>query len=269
MSVKIKVDGTTGKTAIYDTSNGDAPFTSPLGNVSLLRFHSDLWAPSVTVTTASLSLPNRRPTGSAYRSSGDAQHTLFAHGKSGTPMVKGFVVLGGVNVPLSGSVPIVDAAGPTQGTGRFISLGADSTNVFILEKYVYGTAVGSPSTAVTLSITVYVTDVILDGAGEQTQPNEAITVSWSATQFKAGRGRVNSDNRYLHATSTAPEFHFPTGETIHMVARTTHTGYGSDRNTISPFWRYSVNGYVQEQTFGDGNTFAAQSFTAGVQGVSR
>lgn len=270
MTMRLRADGTTGRVAIYDTSNGDAPFSSPLSNVSLLRFHSDLWAPSVTVTTASLSLPNRRPNpATAYRSSGDAQHTLFAHGKSGTPMVKGFVVLGGVNVPISGSVPIVDAAGPTHGTGRFISLGADATNVFILEKYVYGTATGNPSTAVTLSITVYVTDVILDGSGAQTQPNEAVTVSWSETQFKAGRGRVNSANRYLHAASSAPEFHFPTGETIHMVARTTHTGYGSDRNTISPTWRYSVNGYVQEQTYGDGNTFAAQSFTAGVQGVSR
>lgn len=265
--MRFRCDGTTGRTAIYDTSNGDAPFTSPLSNVSLLRFHSDLWAPAVTITTASLTLPNRRPSGSAYRSSGDAQHTLFAHGKSGTPLIKGYVVIDGVNVPLSGSVPLLDSAAPTTGVGRFISIGADATNVFVLEKYVYGIAAGSPSTAVTLTFHIYVTDVILDGSGAQTQPNEAVTVSWSATQFKAGRGRINSENKYLRATSTAPEFHFPTGETITITARTTHTGYGSDRLTISPIWRYSVNGYVQEQTYGDGNTFAAQSFTAGVQGV--
>jgi len=269
MTVKLKVDGTTGRTAIYDTSNGDAPFTNPLNNVSLLRFHSDLWSPAVTVTTTTLNLPNRRPNPStAYRSSGDAQHTLFAHGKSGTPMVKGFVVISGVNVPLAGSVPIVDPSFSTSGVGRFISLGADATNVFILEKYVYGIAAGNPSTALSLSVTVYVTDVILDGTGEQTQPNEPVTISYTPTLFKAGRGRIRSDRRYLHAESTSPTFAFPTGETIQMVARTTHTGYGSGRNTISPMWRYSVSGYVQEQTYGDGNTFSAQSFTAGVQGVS-
>lgn len=261
MTMRFRCDGTTGRTAIYDTSNGDAPFTSPLSNVSLLRFHSDLWSPSVTVTTASLSLPNRRPNPStAYRNEGNTSHTLFAHGKGGTPMIKGYVVIGGVNVPLTGSIPLqID----DNGSGRFLAVGADATNVFVLEKWVFGTAAGNPSTAITLSFTVYVTDVILDGAGAQTQPNEAVTVSWSATQFKAGRGRVSSANRYLHAASTAPEFHFPTGDTISMVKRTTG-------NTISPTWRYSVNGYVQEQIEGDNlTTFSAQSFTAGVQGVSR
>ncbi len=268
MTMRFKCDGTTGRTAIYDTSNGDDPFDNPQDNVGLLRFHSDLWAPAVAIHSATITLPNRRPTGSAYRSSGDAQHILFAHGLGGTPLVKGYVTIGGIRVPMSGSIPILDSASPTAGVGRFISLGADATYVFVLEKYVYGIAAGSPSTAITLTFTIYVTDVILDGSGEQTQPNEAITVSWSTTQFKAGRGRVNSEKRYLRATSVSPEFHFPTGETIKITTRTTHTGYGSDRNTISPTWRYSVNGYVQEQTYGDGNTFAAQSFTAGVQGVT-
>lgn len=263
MTMKLKVDGTTGKTAIYDTSNGDAPYTSPLSNVSLLRFHSDLWSPAVTIQSATITLPNRRPSGSAYRSSGDAQHTLFAHGKGGTPLVKGYVTIGGYKVPLTGSIPLMDAADSDSGVGRFICVGADATNVFVLEKWVYGTVAGNPSTATTLTFVIYVTDVILDGSGAQTQPNEAVTVSWSASQFKAGRGRVNSANKYLRATSTAPEFHFPTGETISVVKRTTAGG-----KTISPTWRYSVNGYVQEQTLGDDlQSFSAQSFTAGVQGV--
>lgn len=256
MTMRLKADGTTGRVAIYDTSAGDAPFSSPLGNVSRLRFHSDLWSPAITVASpVSVAFPDRRPA-AGYRSQGNVQHVLFAHGLAGTPMIKGYVTIGGVRVPLTGTIPLqID----DHGLGRFLSVGADATNVFVLEKWVFNTGTANP---ITLTFQIYVTDVILDGSGQQTQPNDPVTLSWTPTLFTAGRGRIRSDKRYFRANAPGPDFVFPTGETISLVKRTTN-------KTVSPFWRYAVNGYVQEQTVGDDNTAAAaQTFAATTQGVS-
>lgn len=249
MTMRFRCDGTTGRTAIYDTSNGDAPFTDPLSNVSLLRFHSDLWSPAVDMhTPVSLTFPFRQ-----LEDLTTYDHVIFAHGKSGIPLIKGYVVIDGVHVPLTGSIPIQTTA---VGFGRILSVGADATNVFVTELVM---AQYTSVASVTLPFSVYVTDVLLDT--EETRPNESVAYYQSPTLFKAGRGRISTAKRYLRATSTAPDFHFPTGQTVNIENKTT-------RYTKSPLWRYSVNGYVQEQTRGDDNIgHAAQSFNADIQGV--
>lgn len=142
-----------GTVAVYDeTTAGDAPFTDPLSNMTHVRFHSALTYPSIIgVQTGTLSLPSRSASTDTL-----AQHTLFAHGRAGTPLVFGWITAGGVKVGLAGSVPIEMEA---HGWGRWLSLGANATNVIIAENAFAGYYSGF--SAVSVSWTVYLTDVLL------------------------------------------------------------------------------------------------------------
>lgn len=162
--MRLKVDGTTGTVAIYDyTAGDDAPFTSPLSNVSRLQFHSDLdWVKVVDVRTGSVTLPAvnallAAASGNLYTSDDD-EVVLFAHGQSGVPYVEGRVtVLDGVsvNIPLGGSVPFQSFGG----LPRWLHIGANATDV-LLNWYLPAHR-NKNYAAMTISYEIYVTNMVL------------------------------------------------------------------------------------------------------------
>lgn len=159
MTTRLKIDGTTGTAAIYDTSAGDAPFTTPLSHIDKLFFHSDLRSIGVqTVVTGSITLPARAANGSF-----NAVQNLYTHGLGGIPYVEGRITaIGGspVSIPLCGSVPVDQQSGVNASSfARFVHLGANATHV-VLSEYTethFATAFGSLS----ISYEIYVTDVLL------------------------------------------------------------------------------------------------------------
>jgi hypothetical protein len=141
--------GSDGVVCIYTGSNDVV--SSPTSDLSRVLFHSSLEYPAIlTTTTLSVTLPAR--TSNTYQ---DATHTLFAHGRAGIPFVLGYIS-NMSNVALAGSVP-VDMAG--NGLGRWVDLGADTTNVILHEQSVVGNGLSMASR--TLDLVIYVTDLIL------------------------------------------------------------------------------------------------------------
>lgn len=125
--LRFRARGTDGRVAIY-TGSDDAPFDNPTANLSRVQFHSDLLYPAIVKEqSGTLNLLSRGPNGE-----GREAHNLFAHGKSGTPMVIGYATLAGQRVGLCGSVPVQMLP---RGWGRWIALGADATNVKIAETW--------------------------------------------------------------------------------------------------------------------------------------
>jgi hypothetical protein len=164
MTFRLKVDGTTGKVAVYDYAAGDdAPFNDPTGNIPRVLFHSDLPSVSiidvrsVSVSLSALDAAFNTGGGNPY-SSLQQERTLFAHGRGGIPYVEGRIVSidgGGVNIPLTGSVPLQQKfAYP-----RWVHLGADGTNV-VLNTFLNAHYL-SVYAAMTLGLEIYVTDLLL------------------------------------------------------------------------------------------------------------
>jgi hypothetical protein len=146
--------------AIWDQSAvGDAPFSAPLSYLPKIRFHSSLKYPAIIDTRSGISVS--LPAVAANLSHQQNQIQLFAHGKAGIPYVEGKITSGlSREVGLCGSVPV-----QTCGTGaagqfpRVVHLGADGAYVYL--KW-YGTTYElSGFSALTLTLTVYVTDVLL------------------------------------------------------------------------------------------------------------
>lgn len=153
-----------GKFAIWDGETDDLPFTDPIGNISRVKFHSDLpYIKTLYRRVETLNLPSR----SNFQMT-TASYTLFAHGQSGYPLVLGSVPVNGVEVGFSGSVPVqmgYVVGSVTPGFyGRWLALGADDTNVYIHEYTVarWSSASHEIYDALSLPITVYVTDRILE-----------------------------------------------------------------------------------------------------------
>lgn len=164
MSVRLKVDGTTGKIAVYDyTAGDDAPFTSPMSNIPRLFFHSDLPAikiidvRSTTVSLSALASGSAQVGGTFYLGLTE-EKTLFAHGLAGIPYVEGRITAidgGSVNIPLCGSVPIQQASS----FPRWLHLGASATNV-VLNTFLNGYA-NFDYPAISVTVETYVTDLLL------------------------------------------------------------------------------------------------------------
>jgi len=147
--------------AIYDeaAAGGDGPFTSPLSHLGNVRFHSSLKYPAIVDTRTGITV-NLAAVGTnvTHRTQ---TFTLFAHGRGGIPFVEG-VITGGLSqtVALCGSVPVQTCGSGAAGAFvRVVHLGADGTNVYLND---YGTTYElSGFSALTLTLTVYVTDVLL------------------------------------------------------------------------------------------------------------
>lgn len=158
--VRLYIEGSTGKAAIYETTSGDAPFTTPLSHIDKLYFHSDLDAISVqTVHTGTVTLPSRAQNGEY-----NATQNLFAHGLGGIPYVEGRLTkIGGtsVSVPLCGSVCVYKGSGSEAGAfARWVHLGADATNVMLSEYTTTHLDTGGFG-SLALEYEVYVTDLLL------------------------------------------------------------------------------------------------------------
>lgn len=177
MTVTLLVDTYGGGTAsIYTgTASDESAHQTPLSNLSRLKFHSGLAYPKIiNEVTKSVTFPARTTlrSGAYYAAAHTftASQTLFAHGRSGYPWVLASVTIGGVKVPFCGSVPVqqfsFDGGNPSP-WARWISVGADATNVTTFEYTVVqrnnsNNYSGIVAPSITLDITVWVTDEILE-----------------------------------------------------------------------------------------------------------
>lgn len=159
MPIKFRAEGSTGTVAIYESSD-DLPFTAPLTYKSRVYFHSGLKYPArVATLTGTLSLPSRA--GSTPPLTFGADYTLAAHGRAGIPMIEGRwlgIGIGGVSVPMVGSIPVQQSS-PLTSTTRWITIGANATNIVAHESW--GTSFNGTLAALTLSYEVHVLDVLL------------------------------------------------------------------------------------------------------------
>lgn len=146
--------GSDGVVCIHTGS--DNVVNTPTADLSRVLFHSALEYPALVRTeSVSVTLPSR-----ALNAVTLTTHTLFAHGQSSTPFVLGYISSLS-NVALAGTVPIDIYSG---GFGRFVTLGADVTNVLLHEYTTVPNTLpgGALSTSsATLSMTIYVTDLLL------------------------------------------------------------------------------------------------------------
>lgn len=225
--------------AIYNfDSNSHAPFTDPLGNLSVLLFHSGLRYPHVVRTdTVSVTLP-----AVAAGAKGDADTTytatLFAHGRSGIPMVKAKITSGlGTVVGLNGSVPVQKNTGSTnaQTCARWVTIGANATHV-ILNSYALPFATQAIA-SITLTLVVYTLSTLVN------QPAPAATTSRlhiSSSQFRVGE--FDTANDYLRANRAGADFPISHGRTLFTSSA---TALNQACN-----WRYSTAGFTFESNAG-------------------
>lgn len=161
---KIKI--ASAKAAIWTDEGDELPFSSPLSHLGRVKFHTDLdYIKVVSTLSATINLP--LVTNVAQRV---ASYLVGAHGQAGQPFVLGQVTVQGQPTAFTGSVCVQqgDNNGITilsPSYGRFLALGADSTNVYVHEYLVaYGDASASnfeTYAALSLGITCYVTNRIL------------------------------------------------------------------------------------------------------------
>lgn len=164
MARRFRVAG--GKVAVWDGHTDTLPFDSPLTYLNRVKFHSDIpYVKIIDVRTFSVTIP-AIGAGTPQRAQ---SYNIGAHGRPGQPFVIGRIVVGGVPVAFTGSVPVHQTLSGTFGTkeqfARFLALGVDATNVYVHE---YAVQEGQQSTGVyntrpaqTFSITVYITDILL------------------------------------------------------------------------------------------------------------
>lgn len=112
--------------AIYSGNLDGLPLADPYGQLARLKFHSSLkylgFVPSATLS-ATIATP-------ATVNSRQTNVTIGAHGQAGIPFVFGMVQVGGVWVPLKGSVPVSVLS---TGHAKWWALTIDATSVYISE----------------------------------------------------------------------------------------------------------------------------------------
>lgn len=174
MPVTLLASGLVGQVAIF-TGDDDLPFENPRGNLSRVKFHSALDYPKVIEERSFTVTFDRRSRDNgtiwvANSAEVKQSYQLFAHGRPGYPWVLGTVDIGGLKVAMTGSVPIQQGVIHADGTPspwvRWVSLGADATNVYLYEYTVLDRNASSGYTdtnmpAVTRTFTIWVTDEIL------------------------------------------------------------------------------------------------------------
>lgn len=201
-----KASGAAGKVAVW-TGADDAPFNDPLSNLSRVLFHSDLlYPPIVAEVSGTVNLPAR-----GQNSVGWAGHNLFAHGRSGTPLVIGYVIVSGQRRRIAGSYPVQRNS---RGWARWISIGADTTNVKMAEGWFSPNSnVGGGYGATSLSWRVFVLDTTFEATPELS--SEGVYIS--ETDFRAGRGKFDARKRYLRNGNTLQNFPILRGRSLNMT----------------------------------------------------
>jgi hypothetical protein len=213
-----------GKLAIY-TGSDDAPFSDPAGNLSRVLFHSDLNYPAILYeVSGTLGLPAR-----GANSAGTQSFNLFAHGRSGSPLVIGYATLGGQRIHLCGSVPVQFTS---RGWGRWIALGADGSNVKIVDQWFAQSNAAFGGVSIPWKVYVLATNFDAD----PDLNSEALHVT--PTEFRAGGGKFDARNRYLRNGNTLQTFPLVRG------GRTILTGMARPSNFNIVTITYSLAGYA-------------------------
>lgn len=159
-----------GKVAIWTGTQNDAPFMNPLGNISRVKFHSDLDYVRVTsLRSYTLTIPAIPASGSGQSDPGvrAKSYTLGAHGQRRTPFCIGKIVVQGIPLAFTGSVLVHNTQSTQQPDmfGRFLALGADAVNLYVHEYAVQNgnanTGVWTPRPAQSFAIEVGITDISL------------------------------------------------------------------------------------------------------------
>ena len=147
-----------GKLAIWKDASDALPFTDPLNHIDRLKFHSSLdYVKIIDVKTFTFTAPEVR--GVLERV---ASYTLGAHGRPGIPFFIAKIVVNGVPVAFSGSVP----THASNGLVRWLAIGADATNIIVHEYSIQSGTAGAPDgmdvrPAQTFTVVCYVTDILL------------------------------------------------------------------------------------------------------------
>lgn len=164
MARRFRVAG--GKVAVWDGHTDTLPFDSPLTYLNRVKFHSDIpYVKIIDVRTFSVTIP-AIGAGTPQRAQ---SYNIGAHGRPGQPFVIGRIIVNGVPVAFTGSVPVHQIASNIYGTkepyARWLALGVDATRVYVHE---YAVQQGLETTgqydtrpAQTFSIVVYITDILL------------------------------------------------------------------------------------------------------------
>jgi hypothetical protein len=251
MAVKLKADGT-GTVAIYTFGDGvpenDLPFTTPLSDLSRLRFHSNLLTPSIVSTiTASFVLP-ALPANTSI----NTKHTLVAHNQPGTPLILGQLTNVGGGIALAGSIPLsMGTVADNFGAYRWITLGADSTNIVLHENSdTLSATQAAPPGAITLNITVDVFDLLMDNSILPGPGTSDKHFEFTPLVMRARRGAFDTSKRYLRVGASGSTFPLAIGRTVQISASEQTSG------TSPTHIRYSVNGYTKSSA-GNGSTFVA------------
>jgi len=238
---QFKASGAAGKVAVW-TGADDAPFDNPLGNLPRVLFHSDLLYPAIIAeATGTLSLPSR-----SANSVGWNAYNLFAHGRSGTPLVLGYLNISGQRRRIAGSYPLQRNS---YGWARWLSVGATDTYVRLAESwFAPNPAIGGGYGATTISWHVFVLETTFESTPGQT--SEGVYIS--GTEFRAGGGKFNARKRYLRNGNTLQNFPIVRGRTLDFsVQRPTNfpvvaVGYG-----------LAGDGFRSSYPFVEGPNFAA------------
>lgn len=152
------------KVAIYTVPTvgtpDDGPLNTPLSHLSRIKFSSSLaYTKVVTTVTTTLELPSVQNTRQRV-----ASYAMFTHGLAGQPWILGKIEVLGFPVAFVGSVPVQSEVDGSP-YARFLSLGADSTTVWIHEYCPMRGNAGANRwaslPAINIPIEIYVTDEIL------------------------------------------------------------------------------------------------------------
>lgn len=226
------VDGVAGKAAVF-TGDDDLPLDAPLDHVGRLKFHSALHNIAiVSVHTGTLTLPAFGPAAYNIQS-----HTLFAHGKSGTPYVEGRITsINGVDksISLAGSIAVARQSWNADSAEfmRAVHLGANSTNVLLNE---FSVAHQTENwTSMTVGWEVFVTDVIFPAGPPATPPQPNVMIDITENRVVLGEGRFDTDNRYIRAGATGSTFEMQKSNTWNLVRGPSNNVETSWKNTTGP-----------------------------------
>lgn len=150
-----------GKVAIWTGAQDDAPFDNPLGNINRVKFHSSLdYLQIIDERVFTLNLPPI--SGTLERV---ASYQIGAHGRPGAPLFFAHIVVGGVPVAFSGSVPVHQSANGDS-FARWLAIGASATHFIVHEYSIQGGIPGAPvgmtnRPAQSFSVRCYIMDEML------------------------------------------------------------------------------------------------------------
>lgn len=209
----LDLHGGINKYAVY-TGTTDAPLTNPLGNLGALLWHSDLKYLGVRQTvTGTLNLNpltsgwvgtsviGRNSAGPVTIITYPYVKTLFTHGQAYAPYFLGYILIGGVKVPLNGSF--------VYGYHSY-NVFSDATGIKVsCERAIARTF----NYSVSCSFVLRILNAGTNSAGAAVFPT--YFAGFEATKDRLRCGYFDTDNRYL-IKSTAGDMRFHKDRTLNV-----------------------------------------------------